>query len=85
MADNQGLLTAILQDSQYSEPFPNTTLEPDWDIRNEIKETLKLIGRPNLFIHVKGHQDEGQSVESLDLPAQLNVEADHEANAFRAA
>jgi hypothetical protein len=85
MADNQGLLTAILQDSQYSEPFPNTTLEPDWDIRNEIKATLKLIGRPTTFTHVKGHQDEGQSVASLDLPAQLNVEADREANAFRAA
>jgi hypothetical protein len=85
MADNKGLLTALLQDSQYSETFPNTTLEPDWDIRNEIKETLKLIGRPHSFTHVKGHQDTGQCVESLDLPAQLNVEADREANAFRAA
>jgi hypothetical protein len=85
MADNKGLLTAILQDSKYTEAFPNTTLEADWDLRNEIKETLKLIGRPNSFSHVKGHQDNGQSVESLDLPAQLNVEADREANAFRAA
>jgi hypothetical protein len=85
MADNKGRLTAILQDAQYAEAFPNTTLEHDWDIRNEIKATLKLIGRPNSFRHVKGHQDNGQSVESLDLPAQLNVEADREANAFRAA
>jgi hypothetical protein len=85
MADNQGLLTAILKDAQYSVTFPNTTLEADWDIRNEIKSTLKLIGRPNSFTHVKGHQDNGQSVESLDLPAQLNVEADREANEFRAA
>jgi hypothetical protein len=85
MADNKGLLTAILQDSKYTEAFPNTTLEADWDIRNEIKATLKLIGLPNSFSHVKGHQDNGQCVESLDLPAQLNVEADREANAFRAA
>jgi hypothetical protein len=85
MADNKALLTALLQDSQYSETFPNTTLEPDWDIRNEIKVTLTLIGMPNSFTRVKGHQDNGQSVESLELPAQLNVEADHEANAFRAA
>jgi hypothetical protein len=85
MADNQGLLTVILQDSTHTEAFPNTTLEADWDIRNEIKATLKLIGRPNSFSHVKGHQDNGQSVESLDLPAQLNVEADREANEFRAA
>jgi hypothetical protein len=42
-------------------------------------------GRPHTFSHVKGHQDSGTSVESLDLPAQLNVEADHGANAFRAA
>jgi hypothetical protein len=69
MADNKGLLTAILQDSKYTETFPNTTLEADWDIRNEIKATLKLIGRPNSFSHVKGHQDNGQCVESLDLPA----------------
>jgi len=42
MADNQGLLTAILQDAKYKEAFPNTTLEADWDIRHEIKATLKL-------------------------------------------
>jgi hypothetical protein len=84
MADNKGLLTAILQDAQYSDAFPNTTLQADWDLRNEIKATLKLIGRPNSFSHVLGHQDNGQSFESLDLPAQLNVEADREANAFRA-
>jgi hypothetical protein len=30
--DNKGLLTAILQDAQYPEAFPNTTLEADWDI-----------------------------------------------------
>ena len=86
MADNKGLLTAILQDAKYVEAFPNTMLEADRDIQNEIKETLKLIGRPNSFSHVKGHQDQGRSVESLDLPAQLNVEADiREANAFQAA
>jgi hypothetical protein len=76
MAENKGLLTAILQDYK--------SLEADWDIRNEIKATLKLIGRPNSFSHVKGHQDNGQCVESLDLRAHLNVEADWEANAFRA-
>jgi hypothetical protein len=85
MADNKGLLTALIQDATYAEAFPNTTLEADWDLRNEIKATLKLIGRPHTFSHVKGHQDSGTSVESLDLPAQLNVEADHGANAFRAA
>jgi hypothetical protein len=85
MADNQGLLTAILQDAAYSAAFPNTTLGADWDIRNEIKATLRLIGRPNEFIHVKGHQDDGHTFESLPLPAQLNVEADREANAFRSA
>jgi hypothetical protein len=40
MADNKGLLTAILQDSKYTEAFPNTTLEADWDVRNEIKATF---------------------------------------------
>lgn len=83
MADNQGLLTALLQDSTYVEAFPNTTLEADWDIRNEIKATIKLIGRPTSFLHVKGHQDSGRAVATLDLPAQMNVEADHAANSFR--
>jgi hypothetical protein len=85
MADNKGLLTAILQDSKYTEALPNTTLEADWDIRNKIKATLKLIGRPNSFSHVKGNHNTGQSVELLDLLSQLNVEADREANEFRAA
>jgi hypothetical protein len=50
-------------------------------ICHEIKATLKLIGQPTKsFSHVKGPQHNGQSVESLDLPAQLNVEADHAAD-----
>ncbi len=75
-ADNIGILKALIKDMQFEEPWPNTTLEPDWDLRNEIKRTLRLIGQPHAFTHVKGHQDSGAAVETLTLPAQLNVEAD---------
>ena len=83
LADNTGILDAIIRDLEYDETWPNTTLEDDWDIRNEIKNTIKLIGRPASFIHVKGHQDDDSPAAELSLEAQLNIEADSLAGHYR--
>jgi hypothetical protein len=79
LTDNQGLLTRIATSLQYIIPFPNFTLLPDWDMTNEIAETLRLLPTPPLLVHVKGHQDDHHDYSELSLEAQLNVDADTEA------
>ena len=41
ITDNQGLLTRVQSALQYDDPYPNSTLEPEWDVVNEIVSTLQ--------------------------------------------
>ena len=63
--------------------FPNETLEPDWDIINEIVSLIK--NSKQSIEWIRGHQDEKMPKERLPLPAQLNCEADELANAAQEA
>jgi hypothetical protein len=67
----------------YPEYFPNGTLAADWDVVNEIAETLTKMGIETSFHHVKGHQDDKVAYENLTLEARLNVDADAEASECR--
>ncbi len=83
MTDNLGLLTRVEKSLSYPEPFPNITLQPDWDVTHEIVTTLqKMTIKPTLE-HVKGHQDDHTLYEELHLNAQLNVDADEEAGYYQ--
>ena len=84
-ADNESILNKLIEDLKYDLPYPNTTLEPDWDIRQQIKETVLEIGRPHDFVHVRGHQDDKTPYDVLPFEAKLNVDADHEAVRFNTA
>jgi hypothetical protein len=55
----------------------NQSLEPDWDVINEIRWTLENDGIEggNIF-HLLGHQDRKKPYAELSLNAQLNVDAD---------
>lgn len=83
VSDNLGLIRKINQLRQYSEHFPNITLQPDWDLIREIQLSLQQLGRPATFSHVKGHQDDHQEYHELSLEARLNIDADHLAGSFR--
>ena len=65
----------------YYDPYPNVTLDPEFDLTEEIYKTHKQYNINASFQHVKGHQDASIDVQDLTLDAQLNVEADH-LNAF---
>ena len=52
------------------------TLEPEFDLVEEIYATHQRYNIAASFQHVKGHQDGSKELRSLPLPAQLNVEAD---------
>jgi hypothetical protein len=62
----------------------NTTLEPDWDVINEIRWTLENDKVEGATIsHIASHQDRKTAYEDLSLQAQLNVDADRLANEFQ--
>jgi hypothetical protein len=83
MTDNLGLLTRLEKSLPFYEPFPNLTLQPDWDVTHEIITTLQSMQLDPLFEHVKGHQDDHTLYEDLALKAQLNVDADAEAGYYQ--
>jgi hypothetical protein len=81
--DNKGLLTRITQRSQYTHNYPTATHAPDWDLIEELHESLAHFAQPTPFTHVKGHQDDTKKYQDLSLDAQLNVDADHEAGNYQ--
>jgi hypothetical protein len=84
MTDNLGLLTRIQQCLPYPNPFLNTTLQSNWDVTNESIVTLQDMKIKPIFKHVKGHQDDHRPYDSLPLDAQLNLDANHEAENYQA-
>jgi hypothetical protein len=83
MTNNLGLITRLDKFLPYPDPFPNVTLQPDWDVTNEILVTLQAMPIQTIFAHVKGHQDDHCPYDSLPLEAQLNVDADYEAGQYQ--
>jgi hypothetical protein len=84
-SDNKGLLLLRTRAHlQYVKNYPNATLAPDWNLIEEIYETLRTIAseqphfKPSIK-HIKGHQDDHAEYADLSLEAQMNVDADHEA------
>ena len=57
--------------------FPNTTLDPDWDILQQIIFSLCLFPLLPELRFVQGHQDDDRPYTTLSLPTQLNVDTDH--------
>ena len=82
MADNDGLIRKEIDHLGYTHPYPNITLEPEFDLVEEIYATHQRYHITASFKHVKGHQDKSKDLSSLPLPAQLNVEADSLASSF---
>ena len=82
MADNDGLIRKDIEHLGYTRPYPNISLEPEFDLVEEIYATHQRYNITASFQHVKGHQDWSKELSSLRLPAQLNVEADSLASAF---
>ena len=76
MADNQGLVTTMAKRNEYTTPYPNSTLQPDRDLIEEIHTTYQYL---NI---AKGHQDSDTRYDELSIPAQFNVDADRLAEEY---
>jgi len=61
----------------------NPTLDPDWDVVNEVRWNLQKSGiTGGRLEHIKGHQDRRTTYSDLPLGAQLNIDADRIAGEF---
>ena len=76
MADNLELITRLDDHRCYTKPYPNTTLGAEFDLTKQIHLLHTEHQLPSTFRHVKGHQDRTTEYSKLDLPAQLNCDAD---------
>eukprot|EP00980_Cylindrotheca_fusiformis_P010202 scaffold2269_cov65-Cylindrotheca_fusiformis.AAC.2 len=84
VSDNLGLVTKVQQAKSFDFPFPNLTLDPDYDLVHETIMTLRKTRVQTRFSHVKGHQDSLKTpFDELPLVTQLNIEADDLAGRFR--
>ena len=62
----------------------HSTLDPDWDVLNEIRWSMSQDGIKGCSLsHIKGHQDRTKKYHKLSLRAQLNVDADALANKYQ--
>ena len=77
MADNLELITRLTDHRQYINPYPNTALGAEFDLTEQIHLLHKARNLSSSFRYVKGHQDRTMEYDKLDLPAQLNCDADH--------
>ena len=83
VCDNQGLITSQDKHAQYTNIFPNTTIEAEWDVLAQLLESIKSLGHlAPTTDHIKGHQDDDTPYEQLPLLAQLNCDADAHASAY---
>eukprot|EP00957_Ditylum_brightwellii_P205536 15344294-Ditylum_brightwellii.AAC.1 len=82
--DNKEVVTGTNNQIQYEYDYPYNTLEPDWDFIAQLAEYLQALGSKLKIEHVKSHQDDNYNFEQLDLPAQLNVQADELVRTYRA-
>jgi hypothetical protein len=82
--DNKGFVTKTQWLNADSLPVtsPTDTIQSDYDVKQLLVSTIKLLGIPTALSHVKGHQDgQGTALEDLDWEAQLNIHCDVQAKA----
>jgi hypothetical protein len=80
---NAELIRRFRAHLQYKEPFPNETLQSEYDVTEQIYRTQATHNIKATFYWVKGHQDKNKTYEELPLEAQLNINADELAGEYQ--
>jgi hypothetical protein len=74
--DNEGLIKKLEYLRSYKNAIQATVLHSEWDIVSSVHRLQCSFPSPLEILHVKGHQDDDTPEIFLELPGQLNVEAD---------
>ncbi len=74
--DNSGLIQQVTTLQANQIPNPASTITNDYDLANEIHQTIQRIPMPVKLQHVQGHQDQNTPVKDLPYKVQLNIACD---------
>lgn len=86
ISNNFGLITRLTSHNTYTSPYLNATLAPNWDLTEEIYQTMHHLQiNTQSYEWVRGHQDRRVPFKRLDQEAKYNVRADELANSAMAA
>jgi len=77
--NNSGLIQQVTKMLTNHIPNPSWAIAYDYDLHNEIFQTIRRIPLPVSLHHVKGHQDQNTPVQDLPYEAQLNIDCDKQA------
>ena len=75
--DSASVIAKIGEIKKWPYFLPNATMDPDWDVLQQIITSHRLFPSLPILCFAKGHQDADCPYVTLSLPAQLNVDADH--------
>ena len=75
--DSTSLIAKLSEIKNWPYFFPNATMDPDWDVLQQIITSRCLFPLLPVLHFVKGHQDAECPYVTFSLPAQLNIDADH--------
>ena len=80
--DSASLIEKLGEIRKWPYFFPNTTLDLDCDVLQQIIFSLRLFPSLPEIRFVQGHQDDDHPYTTLSLPTQLNVDANHLAGSY---
>ena len=76
-SDNSTLIQRLQDRQLYRRCYANTTLTRDWDIAEQVYETILLLHNCKVnYKWVRGHQDRRIPLVNLTVESQFNVHAD---------
>ena len=73
--NNKELINRCNAHMKYSYPYPNATITGDFDVPEQVFNKAMRHPLQSSFKWVPGHQNREKSLEELDHPARMNVEA----------
>ena len=82
ICDNNDFIRNCEDRLTYNNPFPNTTLCPEFDLIDKIYQVNKKYNIQPYFQWIKGHQDDTTDYEDISTDAKLNIEADRMAKEY---
>ena len=74
VSDNNKMIDQCTERQLYVNPWPNTTLEGDWDVTKEVYQTHKNDNIEAIFGKVKCHCNRNKRYDDLPLETQCNVD-----------
>ena len=79
--DSASLIAKLREIRKWPYFFPSTTMDPDWDVLQQIISSVRLFPSFPEIPFVQGHQDDNHPYTSLS-PHSLNVNAGHLAGRY---